>query len=258
MAPVFPLLPASTMAPQISLPDGDAVPAASGMNERWAEAARHAVLGRVLPGLRHDVAGAMHPLLMTLTVLERRIQKPEPDLAAIAKSVLSLSASVKKATADCIGALAWPDSNHDPRVSLRDGVDQAAKLLALEMSENALTVVNGVADGPAAATQSVMRSVFIGALLAFCDQHAVGGALEVTFQEAAADSPHAGRLQLRLLPGGVVKSPACPDGARKPPRLIGWPDVQAMAASCGVAMGQGDGWLTLDLPRFQSPGDLAT
>lgn len=237
------------MAPQSSLPADDAVPAAPGINERWAEAARHAVLGRVLPGLQHDVAGAMHPLLMTLTVLERRLQKPEPDLAAIAKSVLSLSALVKKATADCIAALAWADSSPDPRVSLRDGVDQAARLLVLELSENALTVVNGVADGPVTAAQTVMRSVFIGSLLAFCDQHAAGGALEVTFHEAAADSPHAGRLQLRLLPGGALKSPACPDEARKPPRLIGWPDVQAMAASCGVQMAQGDGWLTLDLPR---------
>ena len=220
------------------------------MNERWAEAARHAVLGRVLPGLQHDVAGAMQPVLMLLMVLERRVQKPEPDLAAITKGVLSLSASVKKATADCTAALSWPDSRDDPCVSLRDGVDQAAKLLALEMSENALTVVNGVADGPATAAQSVMRSVFIGALLAFCDQHAVGGALEVTFQEAAADSPHAGRLQLRLLPGGALKSPASPVEALKPPRRIGWPDVQAMATSCRVQMAQGDGWLTLDLPRL--------
>lgn len=201
-ARVPPDLPASMMAPQSSLVADDAVPAATGMNERWAEAARHVLLGRVLPGLRHDVAAA----------------------------------------------LAWPDSSHDARVSLRDGVDQAARLLAREMSENALTVINGVADGPATAAQRVMRSVFIGALLAFCDQHAVGGALELTFQEAAADSPHAGRLQLRLLPGGAPKSPACPDEARKPPRLIGWPDVQAMAASCGVQMAHGDGWLTLDLP----------
>ena len=246
------------MAPQNSLPACDAVPTPlDSADERWAEAARHAVLGRVQPGLQHDVAGAMHPMLMMLAVLERRVQKPEPDLAAITQGVLLLSASVKKATADCISALAWANSSPDPRVSLRDGVDQAAKLLALDMSENALTVVNGVADDSATAPQSLMRSVFVGALLAFCDQHAAGGALEVTFHEAAADSPHAGRLQLRLLPGDVVKPPPCPDGARKL-RMIGWPDVQAMAGSCGVEMAQGDGWLTLDLPRRQRPEDMNT
>ena len=237
------------MTPQNSLPAGDAVPTSSAsVNERWAEAARHAVLGRVLPGLQHDVAGAMHPLLMTLTVLARRVQKPEPDLAAITQGVLSLSAAVKKATADCISALAWAGSSHDPCVSLRDGVDLAAKLLALDMSENALTVVNNVADSSATAPQSFIRSVFIGSLLAFCDQHAAGGALEVTFQEAAADSPHAGRLQLLLLPSDVIKSPSFLNEARKL-RVIGWPDVQAMAESCGVRMARGDGWLTLDLPR---------
>ena len=249
MSPASPSSPASPASPENSSLSGDAAPTSlDSVNDRLAEAARYAVLGRVLPGLRHDVASSMQPVRMLLMVLERRVQNPAPDLAAIIKNVMSLSALTKQAAADCMAVLGWTDSSENFRVSLRVGVDQAARLLALELSENALALVNGVADDSATAPESFFRSVFIGALLAFCDQHAAGGALEVRFEDAAADSDFGGRLQLQLLPSDAVKSPASPDGVRKP-RMIGWADVQAMAMSCGVKMAQGDGWLTLDLPR---------
>ena len=239
----------SPVTPENFLPAGDAVPITSkNVNDRLAEAARYAVLGRVLPGLRHDVAGSMQPVRMLLMVLEHRVQNTDPDLAAITKNVMSLSALTKQAAAVCMSALGWADSSEDLHVNLRDGVDEAAKLLALELSLNALALVNGVADDSATAPQSFFRSVFMGALLAFCDQHVASGTLEVTFQEAAANSQHAGQLQLRILPSDAGTSPASPDVVRKP-RMIGWPDVQAMADSCGVKMAQGDGWLTLDLPK---------
>ena len=214
---------------------------------RLAEAACYAVLGRVLPVLRHDMAGSLQPVRLLLMVLERRVQSTDPDLEAIAKSVMSLSALTKQAATDCLSALSWTDSNEDLHVSLRVGVDEAARMLAVELSENALVLVNGIADGSATAPQSTFRTVVMGAMLAFCDQRVAGRILEVTFHEAAADSPHTGRLQMQMLPGDAGKSPASPDRMRKP-RAIGWGDVQAMAESCSVKMAQADGWLTLDLP----------
>ena len=239
----------SPVTPENQLIAGDLVPMASNsLNDRLAEAAHYAVLGRLLPVLRHEVAGSMQPILMLLMVLERRVQSTDPDLAAITKNVLSLSALTKQAAAVCMGALGWADSSEDSHVSLRGSVDEAAKLLALELSVNALTLVNGVADDSATAPLSFVRSVFMGALLAFCDQHIASSTLEVTFQQAAENGQHAGQLQLRMLPGDAGKSPASADAVRKA-RRIGWPDVQAMAQSCGVEMAQGDGWLTLDLPK---------
>ena len=240
------ILPAT---PEKHPPAGDVAPSTSDSRvDRLAEAARHAVLGRVLPSLRHDVAGAMQPVRTLLAVLERRVQNLEPDLAAITKNVISLSGLTKQAAEDCMNAVAWSDIAHDPCVNLRDSVDEAARLLALELSLNTLVLVNDVADGSATAPQSFFRGVFIGALLAFCDQHAAGGLLKVTFQEAGAEHPHAGQLHLRMLPSSAVEPPALPTAPRKP-RQIGWPDVQAMADSGKVKMAQGDGWLTLDLPR---------
>jgi hypothetical protein len=219
--------------------------ASDSLNDRLAEAANYALLRRLMPVLRHDVAGAMQPVRMLLMVLERRIQAPEPDLAAITKNVASLSGLAKQATTDCIGALEWIGSSQDAKVSLRSSVDEAIKLLAMELFANGLELVNGITDESATASQSFLHSVLMGALLAFCDQRTQGSALQVTY--IAADSHQSGQLRLEMLPGVASKSPASLDIVRKY-RLIDWPDVQAMAKSLNVRLERGDGWLTLGLP----------
>ena len=218
-----------------------------GLNDRLAEAACYAVLRRLIPVLRHDVAGAMQPVRMLMMVLERRVQIPEPDLQAITKNVTSVSALTKQATADCINALGWIASSEDISVSLRSSVDEAIKLLAMELSAHGLELVNGITDDSASATQSFLRSVFMGALLAFCDQRSAGTALQVTF-EAASHSHQSGRLQLRMMLDDAQKSTATLDSVRKY-RMIGWEDVQAMARSFSVKLERGEGWLTLELPK---------
>lgn len=239
----------STLTPEYLRGACDTIPpTAEGVKSRLAEAACYAVLGRVLPVLRHDVAGSMQPMRMLLLLLERRVQSSQPDLAAIATSVVSLSALTKQAAADCMNALWWTDPMEDLHVSLRVGVDEAARLLAMELSETALTLVNAIADDTQTALQSTFRTVVMGALLAFCDQRVAGSTLEVTFQAAASDSRHSGQLQMRMRPGNGGESPVSPAGTRKP-RVIDWADVRAMAESCSVNMAQGDGWLTLDLPQ---------
>ena len=217
------------------------------LNDRLAEAACYAVLRRLMPVLRHDVAGSMQPVRMLMMVLERRVHAPEPDVQAITKSVVSVSALTKQANADCINALDWIGSSQDAQVSLRSSVDEAIKLLAMELSANALVLVNGISDDTPTAPQSFLRTVFMGSLLAFCDHCTAGGTLKVTF-EAATSSHSSHRLELRLLQDDAVKPPAFQGLVRKY-RLMDWHDVQAMARPFGVAVTQGDGWLTLDLPK---------
>lgn len=229
-----------------------AVPSSpAGPNDTLAEAACYAVLRRLMPVLRHDVAGAMQPVRMLMMVLERRVHAPEPDIQAITKNVLSVSALTKQATADCLKALEWVGSSQDAHVTLRSSVDEAIKLLAMELSANGLALVNGVSDDKIAASQSFLRTVFMGALLAFCDQHVAAGTLQVTLEadtDTDTDSHCAPRLLLKMLPGDAGKPAEFQDIVRKY-RLLDWPDVHAMARPFGVTVMQGDGWLTLDLPK---------
>ena len=217
------------------------------LNDRLAEAACYAVLRRLMPVLRHDVAGSMQPVRMLMMVLERRVHAPEPDMQAITKNMVSANALTKKATTDCINALEWIGSSQDAHVSLRNSVDEAIKLLSIELSAQALELVNGISDETPTAPQSFLRTVFMGSLLAFCDQCTGGGTLKVTF-EAATDSNRPHRLQLQLLPGNADK-PSAFQGLVRKYRLMGWLDVEAMARSFGVTVTRGDNWLTLNLPK---------
>jgi hypothetical protein len=215
------------------------------LNDRLAEAACYAVLRRLMPVLRHDVAGAMQPVRMLLMVLERRLQASQPDVEAITKNVTSLSTLTKQASADCINALDWIGASLDAQVSLLSSVDEAIKLLAMEFSSNGLKLVNGITDSAATTPQSFCRGMLMAALLAFCDQSAAGGSLQVTCKP---DSHQRVRLHLQMLPADAAPSPALLDIVRKY-RLIDWPDVQALARSFNVKLELGDGWLTLGLPE---------
>ena len=224
----------------------------SDLQERLAEAASYAVLRRIAPVLRHDVAGFMQPVGMLMMVLQRRIQMPEPDLQAITKNVASVSALTKEATVGCMNAMGWMASRDDSGVSLRHSVDEAAKLLSIELSASGLEITNAVSDDALTVPQSFFRGVLMGALLAFCDQRTPGSILRVSV-EAGAESGSGDdvRLMLHMLPGDAAASAASaasPATDRKP-RSIDWHDVEAMARSFGARMSRGEGWLGLDLPR---------
>jgi hypothetical protein len=209
------------------------------LQERLAEAASYAVLRRIAPALRHDVAGFMQPVGMLMMVLQRRVKMPEPDLQAIAKNVASVSALTKEATTGCMNVMGWMASREDARVSLREGADEVVRLLTLELSVRGLTAVNEIAEDIAGAPRSFFRGVWAGALLAWCDQTAGAGVLHITGSSAAGDT----QLKLHFEPGGTA---ALPESARAQ-RPIGWDDVEAMARVCSATLSRGDGWLRLQL-----------
>jgi hypothetical protein len=211
------------------------------LQQRLAEAANYAVLRRVAPVLRHDVAGLMQPVGMLMMVLQRRVQMPEPDLQAIAKNVASVSALTKDATIGSMNAMDWVASREDTSVGLREGADEVVRLLAVELSARGLTAANEIAADTASAARSFFRSVFAGALLAWCDQTTGAGVLHIT---ASSQAGHA-ELKLRFEPNDHAAL-AEPVRAQRP---IGWDDVQVMAAVSGATLSRGDGWLLLQLAR---------
>lgn len=213
------------------------------LQERLAEAACYAVRSRLAPVLRHDVAGFMQPVGLLMMVLQRRVQAPEPDMQDIIKNMTSLSALAKESTTGCMNAIGWIASRENPSVNLRNSVDEAAALLAMDLFISELEIENALPDDAAVIPQRVFRSVLIGALLAFCDQRTAGGVLQISL-ETGSDL----HLMLRMLPGSAARTQSPPDAVPRS-RDIAWEDVEAMAQSLGVAMARGEGWLALGLPN---------
>lgn len=218
------------------------------LQQRLAEAAHYAVLCRIAPLLRHDVAGLMQPVGMLLMVLQRRIQMTTPDVEAISKNLASVSALTKDATTGCMNAMEWLVSGEDMPVSLRSGVTEAAKLLETEFAAAALEIINGISDEQVTVPQSFLRGVLMGALLAFCDQGTVGNTLQITLESGTGNTDTRDQLLLRMLPGDSATSPASTETNRQS-RAIGWPDVEALAGSFNVTMARGEDWLMLSLPE---------
>ncbi|HQS32467.1 MAG: hypothetical protein B7X59_03050 [Polaromonas sp. 39-63-203] len=218
------------------------------LQDRLAEAACYAVLRRVAPVLRHDIAGLMQPVGMLMMVLQRRVQMPEPDLPAIVKNVASVSTLTKEATTGCMNAMGWMASRDDTGVNLRSSLDEAIKLLAMELSASGLEMINGISDDAPAVPQSFYRNVLVGALLAFCDQRTAGGTLHASLEAGAGNSHDTARLTLRMRHDNATLVAETPAPDRKS-RGIDWADVEAMARSFGASMSRGEGWLSLDLPQ---------
>ena len=217
------------------------------LQERLAEAASYAVLLRIAPALRHDVAGFIQPVGMLVMVLQRRVQMPEPDMQAIAKNVMSVSALTKEATTGCMNAMDWMASREDTYVSLRAGADEVMHLLALELSGHGLSTANDLAESMPRVPRPFFRSVLVSALLAWCDQKPGAGMLRINGSSDANES----ELKMQF----EVDGTALPADTVSPQRRIGWDDVEALARACGATLSRGDGWLRLRLRH--SLGDAA-
>lgn len=218
------------------------------LQERLAEAASFAVLRRIAPVLRHDVAGFMQPIGMMMMVLLRRVQAPEPDLQEIAKNVASASVLTKDATSRCMNAMDWMASRGDISVGLRRSVDEVTKLLAVEFLTSGLQISNDISNDDVTVPASFFRSVVTGALLAFCDQRTGGSVLQISLESKTEDNQPALGLMLRMQSGKAVYLNELPLIDRSS-RSIDWSDVDAMAGSFGIAATRGIGWLGLDLPN---------
>ncbi len=223
-----------------------------------ADAARYAVLQRVAPMLRHDLAGALQPISMIAVVLQRRLQMPEPDLAALGKTATNVGTLVKEASAGCLDAMDWLAPREDTAIEVEAGVSGILKLLGVELTTRNLDAAMDIPAHTVAVPQSFFRTVLAGALFALADEGR-GGTLHIGFEPDSQPSVGGnGSLMLRVAAGNddaaiESLSPGQPGGKF---RRIGWTDVEAMAESFGATTSRGEGWVSLGLPgrRMQVAG----
>jgi hypothetical protein len=208
--------------------------------DRMIESARYAVLNRLAPMLRHDVAGALQPLGMTTALLQKRLMAAEPDMAAIAKNGASVHVLGKEAAATCLGVMGWLAPKGDEIVSARAGAQELLSLMETELFLHGLASVNEIPDGEVRFARLFFRGAFAAALLALCDHCASAGSVHVAWHELHGEDG----LCLRFIPDALMP-PAQPVRRQ---RRIGWDDVQALATATGVACAQGDHWVALQLP----------
>ena len=213
--------------PTPSLPTGAA---SDDQLARLAESARYALLRRLAPAIRHDMAGALQPISMVAAMLEKRLQKPDPDLLALAKNVNAVNALAREASLSCMALMNWLSPRLDESTPVYTGVAEAIALVTTDLSFRGFTLVNQTetVDAAVAVRVSMLRGLFMAALLAMTDSHS-GPARVLLGADAQGDK----------LVFSITLEPTEDELlAGMPPvyRSLDWDDVRALAGAESVVL----------------------
>jgi hypothetical protein len=197
-------------------------------NAASAEAARYAVLRRMGSAIRHQVAGALQPVGMLASMLERRVQAAQPNMDALRKNCSEMSGLARSASAECVALMGWlAPPNEGELVPLGEVVDECVHLLATELSFRGFIVSTALQARETPVPRTALRNVLPACLMALTDGASAAG--EVRLQSSV--EPAGGlRVSLAFIVGSDTQQPA----RAKAYRPLIWRDVQALAADEGI------------------------
>ncbi|MDB5931633.1 MAG: hypothetical protein JWR60_3340 [Polaromonas sp.] len=201
------------------------------LKERLAEAARYALMRRLLPAIRHNIAGTLQPIGMMSAMLERRMKAPAPDMAQLGKNTQALSTLSREAAAVSLGLMGWLAPKDNEPVPLGSAVEESLGLMTTELSFRGFSIANETAGLQVQLPRGILRTVFTASLIALTD--AVEGAAKVVVTATTDDGQT--HLKVMLVPGGSLELVGV--GSRvQTYRNLGWDDVQLLADAEGVSL----------------------
>ncbi|MEO5660451.1 MAG: hypothetical protein ABIQ90_11760 [Polaromonas sp.] len=201
------------------------------LKERLAEAARYALMRRLLPAIRHNIAGTLQPVGMMSAMLERRMKAAVPDLVQLGKNTQALNILSREAAATALGLMSWLAPNDNHLVALNSGVEESLNLVTTELSFRGFSIANETAEQQMQLPRGVLRSVFMASLMALTD--AVEDAARVVVTAGIADRQT--QLTISLESAGSTHLVDLGDPP-KTYRRLGWDDVQELAEAEGVSI----------------------
>ncbi len=192
------------------------------------ESARYALLRRIAPTLRHHLAGAMQPIGMVSAIMDRRLQAEQPDLGVLRDNSKSISTLARSAASASMSLITWVAPKENGAVSMHEGVEECAGMLATDLAFRGFTVTNTITPSDMATSVFALRSVFTAALIALTDTAPTPAV--ITISADAADGKNRLVISVRSEPDAVAADD--PRAYRK----LGWDDVQALASAERVGL----------------------
>jgi hypothetical protein len=208
----------STM-PQI--PDGLAA-------ARMAEAARYALLRRLVPSMRHNLVVNLQPIGMIYEVMDRRLKAPEPNLGEVHDSAHKINGFAKAALNSCLDVVTWLAPDEDVLTTAEAGVRECLSLIATSLTFRGYAMRNEVVSVPREIRRSALRNVLTALLIHATDQ--TSAPAELVLSAEAQDAGLTLTLTLRPTEGEptLAGAPAY--------RRLDWADVEALAAAESVGL----------------------
>lgn len=209
------------------------------------DAARHALLRRLAPALRHEAVAHLQPIGMIGTLLERRLATPQPDLPQVRDGVQRLLASSKAAAQTCLDMVSWFAPQAGQAVPLHEAVADTLALLRSSLAFRGFTLRDELAGLAAPVDPASLRYVLPACLLWLTDS--AGPPAQVTLS-ARVDGAQV-RLQLELIPLDAPTGSLGDDGNGHDARPLRGDEVAAMARADGVAYAHDGDVIVLTVPQ---------
>lgn len=201
------------------------------LKERLAEAARYALMRRLLPAIRHNLAGTLQPIGMMSAMLERRIKSAAPDMDQMAKNTQALTTLSREAAATSLNLMTWLAPRDNELIAVNSAVDESFGLMATELSFRGFSLENQAAGTAVKLPKGMLRSVFTASLIALTDTVEQPASVVVTVDGETSST----RLRITMVALGA-KEPVVLCNRMPSYRCLQWADVQAIADAEGVAL----------------------
>jgi hypothetical protein len=203
------------------------------------EAARYAVLRRVAAAMRHEMAGALQPVSMLASLIDRRVQN-QKSAEVLQRNCAELGAMVRSASATCLGMMAWIAPPSEAVVALGKGVADCVQLLATELSFLGCELVDTCQHVETQVSQHALRSVLPASLLVWADHLSAASQLVIS---AEATGP---QVLLKVTVRSSGRSTLTPAGGHaRSYRPLSWDDVSALAQAESIPIQIGSHGLQL-------------
>ncbi len=226
-----------------STEQGSASHAPESTAERLAEAARYALLRRLAPAIRHNMAGGLQPISMIAAMLEKRLQSPSPDLAIIARNAAAMNTLSREAAACCMDLMTWLAPKDNAVVTIKAGVADAIGLITTDLSFRGFTLVNETTEDDTPVLRNTLRNVLMASLITLTDAFEAPANVVLTSKPEAEGGTTLIDIQLVKSESDVMTS-----GSLSAYRQLTWADVEALAQAESVSLAYTDSSAQLRLP----------
>jgi len=207
-----------------------------------ARAARHDILRRLTPPLRHDMVVHLQSLGMMAEALSARMERSAVQSDDLQASISKLNRLSRQAVARCLDVCTWMDAGEDETASLREGVAEVAGLLSTSLNFRGFELRSEPGEGESHVGRSAVRFLLAAAILTLADGASSPGEIVVRTE---LSSSH-GVIAIDYQPQQEPNFPQLHEQGEAP---LSWTEVQALATLHGVEVLRSPHAIVLRLPR---------
>ena len=216
--------------------------------KRGAEAARYALLRRLAPAIRHDMAGGFQPVTMLATIIEKRLLNTSPDMPALIKNSGEMRSLAIAATHSNLNLMGWMVANPEARVALSKGIQDVLHLVMTELSFRGLKFVNQTEGMSTDVKLDHVHGTFVAALLALTDAVTSPANVQITAAQEGQDM----LIEIKITDVKAASDASAPSEEFRiglaAYRKIDWADAQTIADEDGLHLKNESGSVILRLP----------